>query len=195
MNHLTDFQVISSLTGAKEDASKELLRSAGSLNGVFRMAHEELTKYLTKGQAQKVLAAKEISKRKSREEVLPLQIKSSHAAAMYLIDLIGNESQEHFHVLFLDRKNSIKSEKTVSIGSISSCLVDVRVIMKEAVLQLASSIIVSHNHPSGNTRPSQADIEITKKIKEAARLFDMEILDHIIVTDKTYYSFADSGTL
>ena len=62
MKHLTDFQVISSLTGAKEDASKELLRSAGSLNGVFRMAHEELTKYLTKGQAQKVLAAKEIVK-------------------------------------------------------------------------------------------------------------------------------------
>jgi DNA repair protein RadC len=98
-------------------------------------------------------------------------------------------------VIFLNRANKIKHFEIVSKGGIAGTVADPRIILKKAILEEASSIILSHNHPSGNVKPSKADEDITQKIKQAAALIDIKVLDHIIVSDEGYFSFADEGLL
>jgi len=102
---------------------------------------------------------------------------------------------EYVYVLLLNRANKIMDVSMISMGGISGTVVDIRVIMKTALDSLASSIILVHNHPSGNTEPSGADETITSKVKEAAKLFDIELLDHVILTENSYYSFADNSRM
>lgn len=103
--------------------------------------------------------------------------------------------KESFYALYLDQKNKVLGIKKVSECGISSTMVDVRIIMQGALLCNASSIIVCHNHPSGNLKPSTQDIRMTEKIKEAAKVLDFSLLDHIILTSEHYYSFLDEGHL
>jgi DNA repair protein RadC len=95
----------------------------------------------------------------------------------------------------LNRANIIIEEVIISKGGTTGTIMDVKLIMKNAINKLAQGIIIVHNHPSGNKNPSQSDIVITTKIKEAAKLFDINLLDHIIIADNEYYSFADSGIM
>jgi DNA repair protein RadC len=104
-------------------------------------------------------------------------------------------AHEVFFVLFLSRNHQVKSEKILSMGGTTATIVDVKMIFKEAVNQLASSILVAHNHPSGNLTPSQADREITFKIKETGKLLDIALIDHIIIGQDGYFSFADEGLI
>ena len=108
---------------------------------------------------------------------------------------MGDITIEEFWVIYLNRSNRIIDKKRISQGGINGTVTDIKVIMKNAIEMLASSFIICHNHPSGNLTPSTADHEITKKIKEAAGLMDIQLLDHIIVTDKSHYSFADEGII
>ena len=104
--------------------------------------------------------------------------------------------RESFIAAFVDRQNKIIGYFVVSIGGVAGTIVDTKLIFSAALQCLASGIVLMHNHPSGNTKPSQADIRITKKIKEAAKHLDITILDHVIITpEKNYYSFADEGIL
>lgn len=103
--------------------------------------------------------------------------------------------RESFFALYLNQANKVLGIKKISECGISSTLVDVRIIMQAALLCNASGIIVCHNHPSGNLKPSSCDIKITEKIKEAAKFLDFSVLDHIILTSEHYYSFLDEGHL
>lgn len=103
--------------------------------------------------------------------------------------------REDFNVLLVNRHNKALSLRRASSGGITGTVVDVRQIMQFAILGNATAIILAHNHPSGNLRPSQHDREITERICQAAKLFDIKVLDHIILTPKGYYSFADNGDL
>lgn len=103
--------------------------------------------------------------------------------------------REAVFAVFLNQANEVIGINKVSEGSITACLIDVRLVLKPAIELLASSIILSHNHPSGNLKASNADIEITKKIFEGAKLLDMSLVDHLILTDKGFLSLADEGHL
>ena len=102
---------------------------------------------------------------------------------------------ESFFILLLNRANNTIGHAKISQGGIVGTVVDVRIIAKYCVESLCSSVVLSHNHPSGNLKPSEADIRITKQVKDALKLFDVVVLDHIILTEDSYYSFADEGTL
>lgn len=102
---------------------------------------------------------------------------------------------ETFNVLLLNNANKVLGIKRISTGGVNSCLADPKIIFQAAIAANASSIILAHNHPSGNLKPSQADLQLTTKIKEAGRLLDITCLDHLIITDEGYYSFADEGLM
>ena len=103
--------------------------------------------------------------------------------------------RESFFALYLDQANKVLGIKKISECGISSTLVDVRIIMQAALLCNASGIIVSHNHPSGNLKPSSADIKMTAKIKDAAKTLDISLLDHVVLTSDSHFSFADDGMI
>lgn len=107
------------------------------------------------------------------------------------------EHKESFYAMYLNRANKLLAVILISEGGTSACLVDVKIIFQAALKLNASAIILSHNHPSGQLQPSNADIQITNKVKEAAKLLEMQVIEHIIVTpeDDKYYSFADNGQI
>ena len=123
------------------------------------------------------------------------QIKCSKDVFDLLGPLISDIPHEEFWILFLNRSNKVINRMKLSQGGISGTVTDVRMIMKKAIEYLASGIIVCHNHPSGNLTPSESDSKITQKIREAGAFMDIQLLDHLIVSDKEYYSFADNGLL
>lgn len=102
---------------------------------------------------------------------------------------------ETFKVIYLNQQNSVLSIKTISEGGIAGTVVDPRLIYKEALNQTAVALILAHNHPSGNLKPSRADISITDKMKSAGLLLDIKVLDHLIISEHGYYSFADEGLI
>ena len=127
-----------------------------------------------------------------------VQVKSSEDAFRVLIEIFDQttlEYQEIFYVLLLNRANEVLGYKCVSKGGISGTVVDTRQILGLALKCNAVSIILSHNHPSGNKLPSQTDIDLTKKIKDGGALLDIMVLDHLIVTMEGYYSLADEGII
>lgn len=109
--------------------------------------------------------------------------------------LVGNDLQEHFYVCYLNRANKIVGYSLVSIGGLTGTVADPRIILQSALACGAVNIGLSHNHPSGSLRPSRADEVLTDKLKTAASYFDIKVLDHIIISEEGYYSFADEGLL
>jgi DNA repair protein RadC len=109
--------------------------------------------------------------------------------------MLADLPHEEFWALLLNKANKVIDRVRVSQGGVAGTVVDVRIIVKAAVEKLASSIIIAHNHPSGNPKPSDKDLSITKKLKDAANLFDIALLDHLIITDNECYSLADNGNL
>ncbi len=105
------------------------------------------------------------------------------------------EYQEVFAAIYIDHANNILCHQIIGIGAIAGAIADIRIIMSTALKTLSSKIILCHNHPSGNLKPSDADINLTKQIKKAALLFQIEVIDHIILTKESYYSFADNCIL
>lgn len=103
--------------------------------------------------------------------------------------------REEFIVLLMDRANRVLGYQLISKGGITGTVVDIRLILAAAIKSLASGIIIAHNHPSGNLQPSQPDISLTKKVKEAGKTMDVQVLDHLILTKDGYYSFADEGLM
>jgi len=124
-------------------------------------------------------------------------IKSSDDSHRFIKQFYGDDLEvyESFFILLLNRKNATTGYAKISQGGIAGTLVDVKIVAKYAVDSLASAVILAHNHPSGNLNPSGADIELTKKIKSALCLLDITVLDHIILTKDSYYSFADEGMM
>jgi DNA repair protein RadC len=202
---LSDAELLAILisSGTKErsavDLGRELLIMANNnLNSLGKLTLSDLMKVHGIGQARAVTiaAALELGRRRKLAEVPEKdQIRSSKDVFDLLSPLLSDLSHEEFWILFLNRSNKVINRMKLSQGGISGTVTDVRMVMKKAIEYLASGIIVCHNHPSGNLNPSESDTRITQKIKEAGNIMDIQLLDHLIISEKDYYSFADNGML
>lgn len=143
-----------------------------------------------------IIAALELGRRrKNSNSPERNKITCSADAAELFLSSLSDLPYEEFWVIYLDRSNKVIRELKISQGGISGTITDVRLILKKGIDMLASSVILIHNHPSGNCSPSDADNRITSKIKEAGQLLDIPVLDHLIIANQNYYSFADEGQL
>lgn len=202
---LTDAELIAILigSGSREETAVELSRrilasTGNDLNKLGRKDIDYLKAFKGIGEAKAVsiVAALELGKRRKEAGVFDdKKITSSKDAADYLMPLLADLNHEEFWVLVLNRGNIITGHYKISQGGISGTVIDVRPLLKEALNRDAVSIILSHNHPSGTMKASDADLRITKKIKQAAELMDISVLDHIIIGQNRYFSFADEGLL
>ncbi len=181
------------------DLAKDILKlGKDNLNELGRLTVKDLQKVGGIGPAKAVTiaAALELGRRRqAAESLVKPAVSSSSAVAEYLRSVLQDETREIFVVIFLNRANRINGHHVISTGGITGTVADPRIIMKKALEENATGIILSHNHPSGNINPSREDINLTKKIKEAASYLDISVLDHIIIGNDKYYSFADSGDL
>jgi len=179
-------------------AQRILGENKNSINQLAKLQLNDLRKFKGVGEAKAVTvaAALEIGRRRVEEETETKQkIVSSKQAYTVLKSKLSDLPYEEFWVIFMNRSNTVIKAECISRGGISGTVVDVRLVLKPAIECLASSVILAHNHPSGNLKPSQEDISLTKKIKEAAKLMDILLQDHIIVGDNNYLSLADEGLI
>ena len=189
-------------TGTREESaivvSKKIIQlSDNSINLLAQKELNELMKVKGIGLAKAVTlsAAFELGKRRKTENHQNIQITCSQDIFKIGQPIIENLKVEEFWVILLNRANKIISKKKISQGGVSSTVVDAKVILKYAIDELASSLILFHNHPSGNVNPSKEDLSITQKLKSSLLLLDINLLDHLIISNKTYFSFADEGVL
>ena len=181
------------------EIAKDVLQLGGyNLNELGKLSLKELQKVKGIGIAKAITiaAALEIGRRRHASAALEKTvIKTSGDIAQYLRAIIKDFNYEVFAVLFLNKANKINHFEIISRGGLTGTVADPRVILKIALEQEATSIVLCHNHPSGNLRPSRADEELTQKIKIAAKYLDISVMDHLIVSEEGYYSFCDSGLL
>lgn len=202
---LSDAELIAILIGSGNleetavELSRRILASVdNNLNELARKGIEYLQQFKGIGEAKAItiVAALELGKRRKESEVfVKNKISGSKDAADYFLPVLGDLNHEEFWVMILDRGNKILDSFRISQGGISGTVIDVRVILKPAIEKQASSIILCHNHPSGTLQASDADLKITRKISDAAKLMDITVLDHVIIGDNKYLSFADEGML
>ena len=182
------------------DLAKELLMAVDNdLQKLGKLSIKEILKLKVKGVGEAkaicIAAALELGLRRDVAEKKLHVVIQSKDAAEYLRAQLKYKKHEVFAVVYLNRANKIKHYEIISEGGITGTVADPRIILKKALENDAVNIILCHNHPSGSIKPSRADEELTKKISEAASYFDIKVLDHIIVSEEGYYSFADEGLL
>lgn len=202
---LSDAELIAILigSGSKDESavelSKRILASVNhNLNDLGKLSTGQLMKFKGIGEAKAVTiaAALEIGRRRRGEEGEKVsKITSSRDAFELLYPLLCELEHEEFWIVYLNNSNGVIHKSLLSKGGITGTLVDVRLVLKQALELGAVGIILAHNHPSGALRPSAADKQITRKLKAASEALDIKILDHIIVTQHDYFSFADKGIL
>jgi len=158
---------------------KQVSAAHGAIQMKFNIVNEIKLSYSRKGNCEKSIST-------SRDAV---EVFRAH------FDAEEMDYRESFFALYLNQANKVLGIKKISECGISSTLVDVRVVMQAGLLCKASGIIVAHNHPSGNLKPSTADIQITSKIREAGKVLNISLLDHVILTSDSYFSFADEGLM
>jgi DNA repair protein RadC len=202
---LSDAELIAILIGSGNldetavELSRRILASVdNNLNELGRKSIEYLQTYKGIGEAKAItiVAALELGKRRKESEIKnKTKITGSKDVADYFQSMLGDLNHEEFWILLLDRGNKIMDSFRISEGGISGTVIDVRKILKVAIEKQASSIILCHNHPSGTLQASDADLKITRKITDASKIMDISVLDHIIIGNDKYYSFADEGIL
>lgn len=202
---LSDSELIAILIGSgsrNESAvslAKRILQSVnGSLNELGKLTIEQLCEFRGIGEAKAVsiIAALELGRRRKAEDI-PEKVKITSSSLAYQVfqPILGDLPHEEFWVAYLNNSNQVINTLQLSKGGITGTFVDVRLIVKPALLNSATAIILAHNHPSGGLKPSNEDKRLTEKIYKAAVSLDIKVLDHIIVTEKAYFSFADEGLL
>lgn len=190
-------------TGSRNRSAVELAReilSLGSNNlqelGKLSINELQQIKGIGKAKAITIAAALELGRRRNVSAVLEKpEIRSSKEIALLLQERLKDLHTEVFAVVFLNQSNRVNHFEVISQGGITGTVADPRVILKKALDHKATALILCHNHPSGNLQPSRADETLTQKIKQAAAFLDIRVLDHLIVSEKGYYSFADEGLL
>lgn len=202
---LSDAELIAILihSGTKEnsavDLAREILKMGNdNLVELGKIASGDLQKLKGIGEARAItlMAALELGRRRQLSAgMAQKKLNNSKEAAEILMPLMRDLAREHFCVLFLAVSNKLIHYEFVSAGGLTSTTVDLKVIFKTALQHLAARIIVAHNHPSGNPRPSNADKQITQKLVAGGKALDIQLMDHIIITDHRYFSFADEGLL
>lgn len=202
---LSDAELIAILisSGSRNESavslSQRILASASNnLNDLGRLSISDLMKFKGIGEAKAIAiaAAMELGRRRRTAEALHLdKITSSNSVFEYMQPIIGELPHEEFWILYLNNSNKIIQSAQLSKGGITGTVVDSRLAFKQALQLGAVGIILAHNHPSGTLKPSQADIQLTKKLKVAGESLDIKVLDHLIITEKAYFSFADENML
>lgn len=191
--------IIASGNHAKDLQKAQLILSENyqSLNEIGKLSALQIQSFgITANKSAQILAAIEIGRRRNLEDAQrKITIKSSREIFELVYPNLSDLEIENFVVIFLNKGNKVIKIETISEGGLSGTVVDIKVICKKCIETLSSAVIFAHNHPSGNLRPSDADISITKKMKEALKLFEIQVLDHVIIGDKNYYSFADDGII
>lgn len=205
IHSLSNAEIIALLIGSgtkNESAvelSKRILKNANNnLNELGKLGVNELIKNKGIGEAKAItiIAALELGKRRKISEILEKKkVTQSNDVFEFFQPVLGDLPHEEFWILLLNRANRIIEKKKISQGGVSGTVIDVKVILKHAIENLSSSLILCHNHPSGNKTPSTADNTITRKLVEAGDIMDIKVLDHIIIADTAYYSYADEGNL
>mgnify|MGYP003761887483 FL=1 len=202
---LSDAELVAILIGSGSvqesavDLSKRILASVDhDLQNLGKLSTAQLITFNGIGEAKaiKIAAAMELSRRRRETDQKKLdKINTSRSVFDIMNPLLGHLSHEEFWVLYLNNSNKILAKTQMSKGGMTGTVVDVRIVLKQALEHSATAIVLVHNHPSGTLRPSSADTQLTKKFKLAAESLDIKVLDHIIVTEKDYFSFADESLL
>jgi len=202
---LSDAELIAILIGsgnrqesALDLAKRILITNQNNLNELGRLSVNDLTQFKGIGEAKaiSIITALELGRRRRLEEALERpKITSSQAAFDIMQPIIGELNHEEFWILYLNNSNKIIYKNQLSSGGITGTLVDIRLLFKKALELSAVGIILCHNHPSGNLKPSHSDKDLTQKITEAGKTLDIKILDHLIITEKAYFSFSDSNLI
>lgn len=200
---LSDAELIAILIGSgsrNESAvglSKRILLSAdNNLNALGKLSISQLMTFKGIGEAKaiSIIAAMELGRRRRAEDAIELKkITSSKMIFELMQPIIGELPHEEFWVLYLNNSNKVLSKIQLGKGGITGTVVDVRLVFKAAIEMCATGLILCHNHPSGTLIPSDADKQITKKLKAAGQHLDIQVLDHIIITENGFYSFNDDG--
>ena len=190
-------------SGTVEETAIELSQRVlndvdNSLNSLGKYDLKQLMAYKGIGEAKAItiMAAMELGRRRREEEPTERPtLGTSRAAYDYMAPRLVDLPHEEFWAILLNRAGRVIDVVMVSKGGTASTAVDIKIIMRAAIQNLASAIILCHNHPSGSSNPSREDEVLTRRVAEAAQLMDLRVLDHIIVADNRYYSFADEGDL
>lgn len=179
--------------------SKEILSNVdNNLQALGKMSVDQLKKHKGIGEAKAVsiVAAMELGRRRRLEEATKTQkITGSKDAYEIMQPVIGDLNHEEFWVVYLNNSNKVLQKEQLSKGGFTGTLVDARLIFKRALELSATGILLCHNHPSGKLLPSTADKNLTQKIVDAGKIMEVKVLDHLIVTAHSYFSFADEGIL
>ena len=204
-NSLSKAELVAILIGSGNkdesavDLSKRILASVNfSLHELGKLTVKKLTQFNGIGEAKAItiVSALELSRRRRSERALiKKKIDSSRSVFELMQPIIGELFHEEFWVIYLNSSNKVLMKSFLSKGGITSTSVDLRLILKSALQIGAVGLVLAHNHPSGALRPSSADKSITKKIKQAAEILDIKVVDHLIITENSYFSFADKSLL
>ena len=201
---LTNAELLAILIGSgnDEDSAVALMQKVlaaydNSLDRVGRLSIDELCRFKGIGPAKAVtiLAACELGRRRAVEQPESRVVRSAAQVYEYFYPMMRDLAVEECHVLLLNQSARIIDSVRIGMGGLTETVVDVRIILREALLKRATSLILCHNHPSGNLRPSGHDDRLTRQVQEAARVLNLTLADHVIFTDHGYYSYADEGRL
>ncbi|BDB52635.1 DNA repair protein RadC [Flavobacterium ammonificans] len=202
---LSDAELIAILIGSGSrnetavDLSKRILAAvSNNLNALGKQSLSQLMQFKGIGEAKAItiIAALELGRRRRAEESVELlKITSSKIIFELMQPIIGELPHEEFWIVYLNNSNKVISKTQLSKGGITGTVVDVRLVFKVALEMGATSLVLCHNHPSGSLKPSEADKQITQKLKRAGESLEIAILDHVIVTETSYFSFVDQGIL
>jgi DNA repair protein RadC len=202
---LSDAELVAILIGSgnREESAvalcKRILASVdNNLSALGKLTINQLMAFKGIGEAKAItiVAALELGRRRRGEDALEKKKITSSATVFELMQpIIGELEHEEFWIIYLNNSNSIIHKNQLSKGGITGTLVDVRLVLKNALEVGATGLILAHNHPSGTLKPSEADKQITQKLKTAAQSLDIKVLDHLIVTENAYFSFADEALL
>ncbi|MEN8928233.1 MAG: DNA repair protein RadC [Flavobacteriales bacterium] len=202
---LSDAELLAILigSGSRNETAIELCKrilhnSSNNINELAKLSVNDLMKFKGIGEAKaiSIIAAMELGRRRKSEGIIEkVKVGASKDLYHYIRPILEDLPHEEFWIVMLNRANKIIDKQLIGRGGISETTADIKLIFKNAIESLASGIILAHNHPSGNLKPSQSDISLTKKITNAASLFDIKVWDHLIIGDGNYFSFADEGLI
>ncbi len=202
---LSDAELVAILigSGSRNESAVELCKRIlasvdHNLSALGKLSFKQLTEFKGIGEAKaiSIIAALELGRRRRGEEALQQdKIDSSQSVFELMQPIIGELAHEEFWIIYLNNSNKVLQKNQLSKGGITGTLVDVRLALKTAIEVGAVGLILTHNHPSGTLKPSEADKQITTKLKNAGESLDIKVLDHLIITENAYFSFADEGML